>query len=192
MINKNEPLFHYKLLNFSLEKNYDLLIVTSRMAVKSLIQNNQINTKIRIILVGQKSAELLKKNNFINIIYIAENAKELMYFIEKHSLSKEKACYLRGNYITYDICQKYKNFDEKIVYEIDYNDDLSDAFKENLTNSKIDKLMFFSFKSMDEFIQICELKNLLTYLKNIDAFSINKSSKNEWTKKIFKSVTVFH
>ena len=192
LFNKNEPLFEYQLLKFDVESDYEILIITSRMAIKSLIQNNAIEKNISIILVGQKSAKLLKENDFHNIKYVAENVEELMNFIEVNGLFHNKMCYLRGNYITYDICKKYKNIDEKIIYNIDYKDDLTDEFKNNLKDGKIEKCMFFSFKSMEEFIKVCESQNLLQFLKNVDAFSMNKNSKSEFNEKIFRSVEIFN
>jgi uroporphyrinogen-III synthase len=190
LTNKNEPLFEYKLLDFSLSRNYDFLIITSRMAIKSLALNNQIDKNIQIILVGKKSAEFLRENNFNNILYIANDIEDLLRFIEKSFLFEKNACYLRGNYISYYICQKYKNFNEKIVYNILYKNDLSDEFKSNLKNGKIENLNFFSYKSLEEFIKICEKIDLIQYLKNINAFSMNKNSKNKFTENIFKNINI--
>jgi uroporphyrinogen-III synthase len=191
LIHYNEPIFEYKLLNFSLRKEYELLIITSRMTIKSLIKNKNINQNIQIILVGEKSSKLLKENHFNNILYVANNVEELLNFIDKNELYRKKTCYLRGNYITYDICKKYKNFNEKIIYEIYYKNTFSDQFKINLQNNQINKFIFFSSKSIKEFIRISSKENLIQHLKNIDAHSINRNFINEANKKIFKNIKIF-
>lgn len=191
--NKNEPLFDYKFLNFTLRENYEILIFTSRMSIKSFLQHqkNDVNRNIKIIIIGEKSAELLKQNNFQNIIFISENVEKIISFIKKNSLENKKICYLRGNFITTDLRKIFPNIDEIFSYEIFYKNDFSENFLNDLLSEKILNLKFFSYKSMEEFLKICTKENILEHLKNINAFTINEKSKYIFDKNIFQSVNIF-
>ena len=143
---KNEVFFEEKFysINQNLISNYNLIIITSRMSIKSCINSNivfnsKLSQKQEIIIIGRESAKLLNKDN---LKFVANKVEKIIQHIENHidEYKDKKILYLRGNYITYDIKNHFANqldIDEKEIYHIDYHDNFSENFTNDLIQNKI-------------------------------------------------------
>jgi uroporphyrinogen-III synthase len=191
---KNEVFFDEKFLDIdqSLISKCDLLIITSRMAVKSLLKSGiKLQEDQSVLIVGESTAKLLNMNN---IEFIANNIGEITEYIEKNIDRRKKILYLRGNYITFDIKKYFSSsfeIDELEVYNLKYHKYLSDNFLKDLTAGKISRMAFFSFKSLEQFVNvIVNVYKMSDYLSQIEAFVVNEKSR-DLADSFFKNVTIF-
>lgn len=191
---KNEVFFDEKFLDIdqSLISKCDLSIITSRMAVKSLLKSGiKLQEDQSVLIVGESTAKLLNMNN---IEFIANNIGEITEYIEKNIDRRKKILYLRGNYITFDIKKYFSSsfeIDELEVYNLKYHKYLSDNFLKDLTAGKISRMAFFSFKSLEQFVNvIVNVYKMSDYLSQIEAFVVNEKSR-DLADSFFKNVTIF-
>ena len=195
---KNEVFFEEQFyqIDQNLISNYDVIIITSRMSIKSCINSNiifngKLNQKQEILIVGRESAKLINKDN---LKFVANKVTKIIQHIKSHidEYKYKKILYLRGNYITYDIKNHFNdqlNIDEKEIYHIDYHDNFSENFTNDLIQNKISTIAFFSFKSLEQFIQIINENNLQLHCKQITIFVINEKSL-ELGKDLFNDVKI--
>jgi uroporphyrinogen-III synthase len=124
----------------------------------------------------------LLKNGF-KIEFIGENVENIISFIKENvfSLKNEKIMYLRGNYISFDIANYLKDtirIEEFYAYNIKYKSDFSEQFINDLISGFIKQIAFFSYKSVDEFFQICIFLKIEGHLSKIKIFVMNEKSKS--------------
>lgn len=143
------------LVPFQLKNIPTLLLFTSQNAVKSVLQNDDIETlkQIPTICVGSKTAQLLQENGF-TVLEIQEYADDLAPIIQqKYPL--EQIAFFAGNLrrdVLPDAMQKANiTFEEYTVYQ-------------NIANSieiqaKTDALLFFSPSGIHSYLQQNTIKN---------------------------------
>ena len=195
---KNEVFFEEKFypIDQNLISNYNVIIITSRMSIKSCINSNiifnsQLNQEQEVLIVGRESAKLINKDN---LKFVANKVEKIIQHIESHidEYKDKKILYLRGNYITYDIKNHFNDqldIEEKEIYYIDYHDNFSENFTNDLVQNKISTIAFFSFKSLEQFIQIINENNLQSNCKQITIFVMNERSL-ELGKDLFSDVKI--
>jgi hypothetical protein len=161
-------------------EGYDFLILTSKMAAKSLIFNKiTIPKNQKIIKVGNalSSDETFSPHE---IEFLAKNVEEIVLYINNISnFLEKKFLYLRGNHITLDLRDYFSDrvvIDERMCYVVNYNATFSSEFLFNLKNRLIGKIVFFSFQSIKHFVESIVNCNFKEYLKFIEAVVMNKDS----------------
>ena len=109
-----------------------------------------------------------------------KSSKKLKLWKKKETnFINKKILYLRGNYITLDIVDYFRNrlkIDEFLLYDLSYYKDFSDEFKHNLKNENISSIAFYSYKSLENFLNIIQRNKLDNYLKSINAYVMNQRS----------------
>ncbi len=143
------------LVPFQLKNIPTLLLFTSQNAVKSVLQNEYIETlkQIPAVCVGSKTKQLLQENGFV-VLETQEYAEDLVPIIQQKYLLKQIAFFagnLRRNVLP-DAMQKANiTFEEYTVYQ-------------NIANSieiqaKTDALLFFSPSGIHSYLQKNTIKN---------------------------------
>ena len=140
---------------FQLKTIPTLLLFTSQNAVKSVLQNESIETlkQIPAVCVGSKTKQLLQKNGF-KVLETQEYADDLAVIIQqKYSL--EQIAFFAGNLrrnVLPDVMQKTNiSFDEYTVYQ-------------NTANSieikaETNALLFYSPSGIHSYLQQNSIKN---------------------------------
>ncbi len=145
----------FKDINVNL-KEFDTLITSSRNALKALLKSKcELNLKMQILTLSQKSAKDFQKLGFKDIkIPSKAYLKDLLLEFKK-DLKAKKILYLRAEKIAFDLANEAKDLDikELIAYESIY------------TKHKIQKLIrpcvfvFSSFELADNFLKYYEIKD---------------------------------
>ncbi len=164
-------ILHYPMIfttgiNIDINPNtYNYVIFTSKNGVKYFLKNisTSINRDIKFICIGEKTAEVLKKNNFNPDIVVRRNYSKFMCDeIKNMGISKNKKLLLiQGNLAKKDLHECLSesfDIDHKIVYAnnpvIKKADDLTEKIiKENTY------VVFTSPSTFNSFIDKYDLKN---------------------------------
>ena len=180
---RNEPLFKYNINYFDedLDKEFDVILITSPMSVRAILESEANFTQSRILIVGKHSAQKLSQR-FKSIDFIAENIEDMINFITRNlkNFNSKRILYLRGNYITHDIKSHFDNLlviHELEIYNIRYNTEFSEDFLHDLKVYRIWKMAFFSYKSIEEFLKICADFNLTDYIKKTQILVMNERAR---------------
>ncbi|MEG1265974.1 MAG: uroporphyrinogen-III synthase, partial [Myroides sp.] len=163
------------LVPFQLKTIPTLLLFTSQNAVKSVLQNENIETlkQIPAVCVGSKTKQLLQENGF-NVLETQEYADDLAPIIQqKYHL--EQIAFFAGNLrrnVLPDAMQKTNvSFEEYTVYQ-------------NTANSieikaETDALLFFSPSGIHSYLQQNSIKNQTCFcIGTTTAAALNGITKN--------------
>lgn len=140
---------------FQLKTIPTLLLFTSQNAVKSVLQNDDIEVikQIPAVCVGSKTKQLLQENDF-KVLETQEYADDLVPIIQE-KFSKEKIAFFAGNLrrdVLPNAMQKSNiSFEEYMVYQ-------------NTANSieikaETDALLFFSPSGIHSYLQLNSIEN---------------------------------
>ena len=143
-----------KKIAFSVEKNYEIVIFTSKNGVKSVWkQQPKILENKTIICVGVKTKKFIEKIGF-QVVETADYAEELIGIINQKHQGKTFTFFcgnIRRNTIPNYFKENQIAFEEVIVYETETH---SKAISE-----KFDGILFFSPSAIESFLKKNELKN---------------------------------
>lgn len=155
-----------KLKRFKLDKCHDLLLFTSKNAVKSVLKNKKELPSIKekeCLCVGKQTRKFLKKKGF-KVLAQAENAKELGKLIVKDYNNKSFTFFsgsLRRNELPQLLTEHKIVFNEIEVYET--------VIKPYKINVKTDAILFFSPSGVQSFLKENQLEEQ-------DCFCIGKTT----------------
>lgn len=140
---------------FQLKNIPTLLLFTSQNAVKSVLQNKNIETlkQISAVCVGSKTKLLLQENGF-RVLEVQEYAENLAPIIQQKYFSEQIAFFagnLRRNVLPDAMHNAHISFEEYMVYQ-------------NTTNSveikaETDALLFFSPSGIQSYLQQNSIEN---------------------------------
>lgn len=140
---------------FQLKNIPTLLLFTSQNAVKSVLQNENIETlkQIPAVCVGSKTKQLLQENGF-NVLEVQEYAEDLVPIIQQKYHSERIAFFagnLRRNVLPDAMKKANISFEEYTVYK-------------NISNSieikaETDALLFFSPSGIHSYLQQNSIEN---------------------------------
>lgn len=199
-------------------KESEILILSSEISLCFLIQLQQKNKNLlynkKFILVGENlQKKMLKILHFTEsqILFCGDSIESVKSFLLQNSNFKnlsyrKKILYLRGEIISYDFLKmpefatafSSKNFNELIVYNVNYKKQFSKEFINDLNQNLIEKFAFFSKKSFENFLEISNeifgIEKIHYIFKEIKIFIFSnfvfKISQNLDPKKIFKEIFV--
>lgn len=143
------------LVAFQLKTIPTLLLFTSQNAVKSILQNEDIETlkEIPAVCVGSKTKQLLQEIGF-EVLEVQEYAKDLSPIIQQKYHS-EQIAFFAGNLrrdVLPDAMQKSNiSFDEYTVYQ--------NAANPIEIKAETDALLFFSPSGIHSYLQQNSIKN---------------------------------
>lgn len=152
--------------HFQLDKCYDLLLFTSKNAVKSVLKNKKKLSVIKgreCLCVGKQTRKFLKKKEF-KVLAQAENARELGKLIVKDYNNRSFTFFsgsLRRNELPQLLAEHEIVFNEIEVYET--------VFKSYTINVKTDAILFFSPSGVQSFLKENQLEEQ-------DCFCIGKTT----------------
>lgn len=150
-----EPMFKVTYFDPKFKDNADVILVTSKNAIKALKSRIPSLISKKWLIVGNKTAEFAKSFNIHNILIAKGNAKSLEKLVLQHCGTNDRIYYPCGKEIAYnlDIELKKQGFHvtKEIVYQVEYVDNLSLELKEKILANKINAVVFFSKKCLEHF-----------------------------------------
>lgn len=140
---------------FQLKTMPTLLLFTSQNAVKSVLQNEHIETlkQIPAVCVGSKTKQLLQENGF-NVLEVQEYAEDLAPVIQQKYQSEQIAFFagnLRRDVLPNAMQKANISFDEYTVYQ--------NASNPIEIQANTDALLFFSPSGIHSYLQQNTIKN---------------------------------
>ena len=140
---------------FQLKTIPTLLLFTSQNAVKSVLQNENIDTlkQISAVCVGSKTKQLLQENGF-NVLEVQEYAEDLAPIIQQKYHLEQIAFFagnLRRNVLPHAMQKANISFDEYMVYQ--------NASNPIEIQAETDALLFFSPSGIRSYLQQNTIKN---------------------------------
>ena len=165
----SHPLLERQSLGFDWSQisGYLMLIITSKFAAQ--LAAKSLKHEVECAAVGCASAEILRQNPLIKIIYIANSANQLIQWLSKQKLSK--AAYLSGNIITVEMP---KFVDRYQIYHTKYAIALSNELQSMIKGMQIKAVVLYSRNSARIFLELCQNALLLDYLKDIKALTLSQ------------------
>lgn len=177
-----EPIFSVQMLplenkilqSFSKEK-VAALVVTSGNAVQTAIQaieKLQLGTKIRIFVVGKRTAQKFISLGYDNVSYSDENSAHGLrdLILQDHITKNGVLLYFCGEIITLDFKVEFAKYGiklEKIMsYKIVQSSNFSAAFLERVQASQFDFTLTYSKNSARHFLGLLKKHNLFEYYKS--------------------------
>lgn len=161
------------------EKQVQALILTSANAAEvafALMENLEINKKIKIFAVGKKTAEKFLAAGYENVIFSkvggAKNLLQLILANRELKLKKKQEIllYFCGDFVTMDFQQELQEYGyivEKIPsYKIIENEKFSEDFLAKVKKSNFDFVLLYSQNSAKTFFKLAKKHNLLEYFQS--------------------------
>jgi uroporphyrinogen-III synthase len=147
-----------------LENINSTIIITSINAIFALKELN-INKNNLIFTAGEKSANIIKKLGYKNIIIGNNSAKSILdNIISDNKYKNHPIKYFSGKKITLDIAKDLKNdgynADREIIYNITPKSQLLEDIIVKLKNKYINNIAILSINSADIFYNLCYKHNL--------------------------------
>ena len=138
--------YHFPMINTSIRninvdtKNYTCLIFTSKNGVKYFLKNNKKIDNKKIITIGNKTAQELKKYGFKADYICSRNySNEMSNELKTNDvLSDQKSLLIQGNLSDnslYDELKKFTSIKKLIVYKTNHNK-IKDSKLEDLLNKE--------------------------------------------------------
>lgn len=166
------PLIKYTNLPFQIcHDSHQTIIVTSKYAARlvasHITYNDDLNKTYNALTVGKKSANILSKTMHCKILYIASDVQDLIKHLHNHQY--ENVIYFAGSQITQEINH---TIDKKIIYNVDYTQDLSEADLRML-GQKLDYIMIYSFNCAKALFNLITKYYMLDIFKNPKIIAIS-------------------
>lgn len=188
----SSPMIYYKDLPIIWEefKGYSNLIITSKYAAKLVSENYPY--RVLAYVVGEESANMLKKNPNVTLGGVFENVELLSSLLRGAHKVIDMTCqekmgelqaqksldcvtmlamtsnvlYLSGNHIT----QQIPNVTRKEIYHTEYATSLNPQISEG----SIDYVLIYSKNSANNLIKLLRRHNLLQNIQNSVSISLSK------------------
>lgn len=133
----------------------EIIVVTSQSAYKAL-KNFKISFNKPVLVVGQRTGELLKDSGY-NIRAIRNTASELLDYIERNISRNKKLLYLSGDHIASDLDTKLLELGFNLERKIIYSSVAVKAMPESILQN-VDKILFYSPRTAKIFTEVCPNK----------------------------------
>ena len=168
------PFIKIKYLDVKIEdNNYDYIILTSQNAIATFENNPWMKDK-SILVVGEKTKELLLKRNCKKILLSEGGVSDLIdSMCEKISISSN-ILYICGDHLSYDLKNSFKSNAYNITSKVVYNSDaIIELTKNEISqiNDVVEIVMLYSPRTAKIFTDLALKYNL--YTKNKVAICIS-------------------
>jgi uroporphyrinogen-III synthase len=164
----------------------DYMLITSFNAAKRVPDVYKDLSGIKLITVGEKSAEYLKSKG-VDVIYTAADAEDLMNDIVNVVQDNASIDFVCGDHIASDLDVKLSNKGFQINKMIVYKSIAATTFKMSILK-RIDTVLFYSPRTATIFAELVgEAKR---YLQYIDCICISQNVAQKIQEIGFKSVRV--
>lgn len=191
------PLIKIEKVDFDkkvLEKNFDLMIFTSKNAIKCFINNSKKNTKV--FAIGLKTYQLAKDFGYRNVISANGNSISVINLFKKvfkkekikilHPTMKKKDSELEDYFLDQGSC-----YEKVIVYKSKKVNFFPKKFKDFLKEDS-GIITIFSLKTAESFINSVNLFNLKESCKDKTFFVISNNIKKSLIKLKSKDIIVLN
>jgi len=171
-------IFHYPMIytlgvDININPNiYNYIIFTSKNGVKYFLKNfsKSINSNVKFICIGKKTAEVLKSNNLNPDIVVRRNYSKFMCNeIKNMGISKNnKLLLIQGNLAKkelFECLSKSFEIDHKIVYTTNPVKEKIDELNKKIDNEN-SYVVFTSPSTFNSFIDKYNLKNNIISIGN--------------------------
>ena len=168
--------------------DYEYAIITSKFA--ALVSSQKIVHPIKVFVVGERSAEILRRNSNIKVLKIFFCVDELIAYLlpiidVAKNIQTKKFIYLCGDIISKDIS---KNINRVIIYKTSYNHCFSDDLLKKIQEKRIRSILIYSQNTAKAFVDICLKHDVLQYVQEVSIITLSKKIKNVM-KKYFCNIT---
>ncbi len=138
-----------------------------------------------LFTVGVKTKECAEDSGFNNILPVAKNSSELSNYINRingQNKPKERLLYIRGVDVRHDFSktlskEKYELIN-LVVYKAAKVDAIDNESLNTMREGKAGAVMFFSVRTVQNFIEIARKYNLMPEVENYTALCISKDVRN--------------
>jgi hypothetical protein len=158
-------------IDWSKLSRYSHIIITSKFAAKIATAN--IAHNVKVLVVGQESANILKQNKHIIIQKIFLSVRKLISHLAQMN-NLIPCAYLSGSVIKQDMP---KFIERHIIYDTFYTAEISLELKQKIIDMEIGSIMLYSENSAKKFIELCKQNGLLLYISRITAITLSKNIK---------------
>jgi len=187
-----EPIFTVQNISFTeqdleilKQKRYDAIIITSLNAAQNALialSDLKFDQKIKIFVVGKKTAQLFLKAGYKNVFYPQqENAKNLQKLIIENTKTSQNFLYFCGELITLDFKQELNKYNisvDKIVsYKIVPNQFFSEQFLQEIKRKNFDFALLYSKNSTKIFYDLLDKHNLKEAFQNTEFVCLSEEIK---------------
>ena len=159
------PFIKIKYLDVKIEdNNYDYIILTSQNAITTFENNPWMKDK-SILVVGDKTKELLLKKNCKKILLNEENIGDLIDSIFAKISISSNILYICGDHLSYDLESSLKSKAYNITSKVVYNADAIIELAKNEVsqiNKAVEIVMFYSPRTAKIFTDLALKYNLYT------------------------------
>ncbi len=185
------PLIKIKYRDVKIEdNNYDYVILTSQNAIATFENNPWMRDK-SILVVGEKTKELLLKKNCKKILLSEENVGDLIDTIYEKISIFSNILYICGDHLSYDLESHLKSKAYNITSKVVYNSDaIIELAKNEISqiNEIIEIIMFYSPRTAKVFTDLAIRYKL--YTKNKIAICISDKCVDSIAKLHWKEIRV--
>ncbi len=162
-------------LSFQLKKDPEILLFTSKNAVRSILQNEKAEMlkSIPAICVGIKTKKLLKENGF-NVLSSENYAEDLSKVIQQNYKDQHIA-FFAGNLRKETLPEMMKknkiSYDEYLVYKTD--------FIPGKIENQLDGILFFSSSGIESYLEMNTISDEICFcIGTTTAEALKEISKN--------------
>lgn len=185
------PFIKIKYLDVKIEDNtYDYIILTSQNAIAAFENNLWMKDK-SILVVGEKTKELLLKKNCKKILFSEENVGDLIDKICEKAPISSNILYACGDHLSYDLESSLKSKAYNITSKVIYNSDAVIELAKNeisQINDVVEIVMFYSPRTAKIFTDLALKYNL--YTRNKVAICISDRCVDSVAKLKWKEIKV--
>jgi len=159
------PFIKIKYLDVKIEDNhYDYIILTSQNSIATFENNPWMKDK-SILVVGEKTKEILLKKDCKKILLNEENVGDLIDSICEKIPVSSNMLYICGDHLSYDLKSSLKskayNVTSKVVYNSDAIIELTKS-EINQINNVVEIVMFYSPRTAKIFADLVLKYNFYT------------------------------
>lgn len=173
---------------------YQGLVFTSTAAIR-VFKDHYGTSKIKIFVVGHKTAKQAKILGFDNILCADGDVEKLAQLIKSSTdATKGPLLYLSAEHISKDLNELLKNegfqIDRAIIYHAEEQPMLNEHSKNALKNNEIDYIPFYSSRSALIFKAMIKQKNMTETLNKITALSLSANIEKNLSDLPWKKILV--
>jgi len=167
------------------DNNYNYIILTSQNAIATFENNLWMKDK-SILVVGEKTKEILLQKNCKKILFSGENVSDLINSICKKNLVSSNILYISGNHLSYDLESSLKSKSYNITSKVVYNSDAIMELTKNeirQINDVVEIVMLYSPRTAKIFADLALKYNLYTRNKVVICISdrcVDSIAKLKW------------
>ena len=173
-------------------KNIYCYIITSKNGLLALSKVTK-NRSIPIYCIGLATAKFAKQKKFKKVFFADGTGKNLYKIVCKMT-KKKKIVHVSGKDVTINITKKLKNSGYNAERIIAYKSLQAQNFRNktilNLSEKKIDLVLFFSKKTANTYIKLSRKANINSKLKKAYSLCLSKNIANVFPRNYWKKIYI--